>query len=126
MAPAARPVPGLVKDALIIQAGPSNPRSMASSTNLITDAGLIGQFLGKPVIRLQGWRMLREELSARPLAIAPNWPSDSESMAPDQVGRIKLAPPAKEWRIWGKAEGEVPVRSSPQLYSTQLSVTQKG
>lgn len=44
MAPAARPVGGLIKDALIFQAGTSNPGSVVSSMDLITDAGLIGQF----------------------------------------------------------------------------------
>jgi len=47
MAPAARPVRGLIKDALIFQAGTSNPGSMVSSMGLISDVGLIGLFPGE-------------------------------------------------------------------------------
>lgn len=62
---------------------------------------------------------LGEKLPAWPLAVAPNWPSDGESVAPDRVGKRERTPPAKGWRIWGMQEGEMPirlVRSSPQLY----------
>lgn len=77
MAPAARPVPALITDALIFQTGTRNPGSVVSSMDLITDAGLIGQFPAKPVIKLQGWRVLGEdelgqELPVRLLTRAPN------------------------------------------------------
>lgn len=54
MAPAARPVRGLIKDALIFQAGTSSPRPMVSSTDLITGAGLIGQFPGEACNKASG------------------------------------------------------------------------
>lgn len=86
MAPAARPVPGLITNALIFQTGTSNPGSVVFSMDLITDAGLIGQFTGKPVIKLQGWRVLGEdelgqELPVRLLTTAPNQAWDGESLA---------------------------------------------
>lgn len=88
MAPAARPVPGLITDALIFQTGTSNPGSVVFSVDLITDAGLIGQFSGKPVIKLQGWRVLGEdelgqELPVRLLTTAPN-PWGEPALGPAQ------------------------------------------
>lgn len=106
-------------DALIFQTGTSNPGSVVSSMDLITDAGLIGQFPGKPVIKLQGWRVLaedelRQELPVRLLTTAPDRATGYG------MGRARLRIQHKGADPAGKGMedfGDVPTTpATPQLY----------